>query len=64
MKQICHTIRDTIKLNVPNKIITCTLKLNIYSMKLIMCYIMLHAQSINITTNTLKLERHNITLIK
>ena len=32
-------------------------------MKLIMCYIILHAQSIKIATNTLKLERHNITLI-
>ena len=49
-------------LNVPNKIITCTIKLNIYSMKLIMCCIILHARSIKITTNTLKLERHNITL--
>ena len=57
-------IRGTIKLNIPNKIITCTIKLNIYSMKLIMCYIILHAQNIKITTNTLKLERHNITLIK
>ena len=33
-------------------------------MKLIMCYIILRAQSIKITANTLKLERHNITLIK
>ena len=62
MKQICHVIRGTIKLKVPNKIITCTIELNIYSMKLIMCYIILHAQSIKITTNTLKLERHNIIL--
>ena len=33
-------------------------------MKLIISYIILHAQSIKITTDTLKLERHNITLIK
>ena len=33
-------------------------------MKLVMCYIILHAESIKMTTNTLKLERHNITLIK
>ena len=59
-----HLIRGTIKLNVPNKIITCTTKLNIYGMELIICYIILHAQSIKIMTNTLKLERHNITLIK
>ena len=32
-------------------------------MKLVMCYIILHAESIKMT-NTLKLERHNITLIK
>ena len=32
-------------------------------MKLIMHHIILNAQSVKITTNTLKLERHNITLI-
>ena len=61
---VIQLIRDIIKLNVSNKIFTCTTKLNIYSMKLVMCYIILHAESIKMTTNTLKLERHNITLIK
>ena len=31
-------------------------------MKLVMCYIILHAESIKIMTNALKLERHNITI--
>ena len=33
-------------------------------MKLVMRYIILNAQSVKITTNILKLERHNITLIR
>ena len=32
-------------------------------MKLLMCCMILNAQSVKVTTNTLKLEGHNITLI-
>ena len=50
------------KLNIPDKIITCTIKLNRHSMKLIMCNLILNAQSEKVATNSLKLERHNMTL--
>ena len=64
MKQICHElIRGTTKLTIPEKIITCTIKSNILSMKLIMCNIISNSQSVKITTNTLKLERHSITKV-